>query len=1382
MPTLRLRDKSFLIGVLWVLILTGLDPSYTAAVEPTVEAWTDRRLPVTAGLSAWYDATTLAAALAAQRVEVVAPGQRIRLWPDGSGHRRDARQDRPETQPLRHTDAAVPMIEFPGDGPYLQASRTGAQAESLTLYLVTAPYSNAENFAGLISLSEPARNDFETGLNIDQGVGTPARLQVINVEGAGNPGMRNLLTKPVDFGTVLRLCVISEPGPGGTRIRIDGADQGARDRATGSTVHMDELVLGARRYTLGGRPEIRGFARGAIAEVLLYNRKLTPQELMAVDAYLAAKYANLAPLPVPGLAVAGKPLERVKSPPDIQVLLPGFSVRPLPVALKNINNVLYRPDGALLALGYDGIVWRLTDSDGDGLEDQAAIYWDSRGQIRAPIGMDLTRPGKSPRGVVVASKGKCSLLVESSDGTHAERELVIADGWKESPHGVDALGVAVDPRDGSVYFGLGTQDFTNAYVLDKDGTAAYSLSSERGTILRVAPDFQSREIIATGIRFPVGLRFNRHGDLFCTDQEGATWLPNGNPFDELLHIEKGRHYGFPPRHPRHLPNVIDEPSTFDYGPQHQSTCGLAFNEPVTAGGPTFGPADWASDVFVTGYSRGKLYRTQLHQTQHGYLARNSLFACLSHLTADCCVAPDGSLLVACHSGGPDWGSGPTGAGQLFKITRDQPDLPLPVLAWPTGDRELRIEFDRPVDPTLLRDLRSRTDITAGPFVRAGDRFESLWPGYAVVQSQQRTSRRDIRVHSVQLTPDHRSLILATDSLRQAQTYALQLPGLGRPDAAAIAAPARPQVPEIDLDFDLTGVDARWTSTDGAWTGWLPCLDLAAARQWTRGSAPHESLWQATQSRGTLTLTARLNLNDLLRPEVQPGSRIDYAWPDEDVTLTFHAPVPPKVRVLEGPQPTEPVSRTWTLKPGRDARIVLEIQLEDVTTAQLDQFGVSYSTQEDPRPRPLPLRRVLRPWSTAETATESIAPTRPKELEGGRWAAGWKLFHHPQTGCARCHAVLGQGARIGPDLSNLVHRDYHSVLRDIQQPSFAINPDFVGSVLTLRDGRVLTGVVRTEQGRLQVGDKEGKLIVVDPTDVEEIHASPVSIMPDGLLKPFTPEQTRDLLTYLLTAGPSMPRDDPGVKRPPPRRLAEVLPLLEGANRDPETLSRRPLRICLVAGPKDHGPGEHDYPAWLRVWNELLSLAENVTVVTAMNWPEAAEFDRADLMVFYQRGDWTADRARQIDGFLKNGKGLVYIHWAVDGQQDSPGFARRIALAWGAGSRFRHGPLDLTFQDHAHPITRGFRTLKLVDESYWNLTGLLPDDRILATGIEENRPQPLFWSLEHNRGRVFVSIPGHYSWTFDDPLYRLLLLRAMAWTAHEPVDRFNALIWPGADVVP
>jgi type 1 glutamine amidotransferase len=66
------------------------------------------------------------------------------------------------------------------------------------------------------------------------------------------------------------------------------------------------------------------------------------------------------------------------------------------------------------------------------------------------------------------------------------------------------------------------------------------------------------------------------------------------------------------------------------------------------------------------------------------------------------------------------------------------------------------------------------------------------------------------------------------------------------------------------------------------------------------------------------------------------------------------------------------------------------------------------------------------------------------------------------------------------------------------------------------------------------------------------------------------------------------------------------------------------------------------------------------------------------------------------------------------------------------------------------------------------------------MEDGQRQPQFWTLEPSKGRVFVSILGHYSWTFDDPLFRLLLLRGIAWTAREPVDRFNELATLGVEL--
>jgi hypothetical protein len=145
-------------------------------------------------------------------------------------------------------------------------------------------------------------------------------------------------------------------------------------------------------------------------------------------------------------------------------------------------------------------------------------------------------------------------------------------------------------------------------------------------------------------------------------------------------------------------------------------------------------------------------------------------------------------------------------------------------------------------------------------------------------------------------------------------------------------------------------------------------------------------------------------------------------------------------------------------------------------------------------------------------------------------------------------------------------------------------------------------------------------------------------------------------------------------------------------------------------------------------------------------------------------------------------LVYIHYAVDGGQDAAGFAERIGLAWKGGvSKFRHGPLDIDFspgKDHA--IARNFDKVHFHDESYWNLLGDSKRIQLLGSGIEDGTAQPLFWTATSGKGRIFVSIPGHFAWTFDDPLFRVLLLRGIAWSANEPVDRFNELITPGARI--
>lgn len=791
-----------------------------------------------------------------------------------------------------------------------------------------------------------------------------------------------------------------------------------------------------------------------------------------------------------------RPFVALSNPPPVQMFVPGFTVRELPLELNNINNLVFAPDGRLFALCYDGNVLQLKDTDRDGLEDTAThFYKNDKNEILPSIGMCW-----GPGGLYLASQGRVIRLRDKGDGT-GELETVTS-GWVE-PTGkagsnLDSLGIAVNQK-GEIFFGLGCDDWREAYRLNKaTGKSEYNLRSERGTIQKISADWKKREVICTGVRFTVGLAFNSAGDLFCTDQEGATWLPNGNPLDELLHIQPDRHYGFPPRHPKHLPDVRDEPSTFDYGPQHQSTCGLHFND----GKKVFGPEWWRSDALIAGESRGKIWRTKLVKTAAGYVAKTDLIAGLKYLAIDAVPTPEGDLLVACHTGRPDWGTGPQGKGKLFKISYTDKKPRQPVLAYATSPTETRIVFDREIEVKHLRELTNQFRVTMGKYVTAGEQFESFRPGYQAVKNQRTMPRFELPVIAARLSEDKCSLLLETAPHPEAVNYAVTLPA---------AVPGGKT--EVDVLSDLTGVEAKWRSAAGldSWTGWLPHLDLTAARAFTAPSARHVEFFQQLNKRGTLTLRGQLDLWQMLRPATQPDSKLDFEYPPETVTIVLKSDAKLDVKTTATVKRVSENEVHFTTQPRQDQWLPLEFSL--VTGNSRPQLDVSWFTAEDARPRPLPLRRVFLPWAKPYLAFTAITAT--PEIDGGNWTNGKKIFFGEQAACSKCHKLGGEGGAIGPDLSNLIFRDYASVLKDITEPSAAINPDHIAYNVQLTDGESESGViVKNNREQLVLGQATGKNLTIPKEKVASMKAAAISIMPEGLLKSLSPQEQKDLLTFLL----------------------------------------------------------------------------------------------------------------------------------------------------------------------------------------------------------------------------------------------------------------------------
>ena len=150
-------------------------------------------------------------------------------------------------------------------------------------------------------------------------------------------------------------------------------------------------------------------------------------------------------------------------------------------------------------------------------------------------------------------------------------------------------------------------------------------------------------------------------------------------------------------------------------------------------------------------------------------------------------------------------------------------------------------------------------------------------------------------------------------------------------------------------------------------------------------------------------------------------------------------------------------------------------------------------------------------------------------------------------------------------------------------------------------------------------------------------SSISLMPEGLDRALDEQGLKNLMAFLLTR-PLEPAPIECAGEPPPRPRAEVEAVLK--NSAPLPAELKTIQIVLCAGPKDHGPGEHDYPLWQKRWGKLLSLADKVKLSTANIWPSTEQMQSADVIVFYSNNPgWNAERAKELDAFCARGGGTV-----------------------------------------------------------------------------------------------------------------------------------------------
>lgn len=153
-------------------------------------------------------------------------------------------------------------------------------------------------------------------------------------------------------------------------------------------------------------------------------------------------------------------------------------------------------------------------------------------------------------------------------------------------------------------------------------------------------------------------------------------------------------------------------------------------------------------------------------------------------------------------------------------------------------------------------------------------------------------------------------------------------------------------------------------------------------------------------------------------------------------------------------------------------------------------------------------------------TDELIKLGETKLVGRDYKNGQMMYAAAR--CVVCHRYIGEGGATGPDLTQLAGRfALRDLAESIVEPSKVIADQYKASIVSTKSGKVHTGriVSETKDSIILVTDPEDstKTLEIKKADIEETAPSPVSLMPQDLLKPLNENEVLDLLAYLLSRG-------------------------------------------------------------------------------------------------------------------------------------------------------------------------------------------------------------------------------------------------------------------------
>ena len=118
-------------------------------------------------------------------------------------------------------------------------------------------------------------------------------------------------------------------------------------------------------------------------------------------------------------------------------------------------------------------------------------------------------------------------------------------------------------------------------------------------------------------------------------------------------------------------------------------------------------------------------------------------------------------------------------------------------------------------------------------------------------------------------------------------------------------------------------------------------------------------------------------------------------------------------------------------------------------------------------------------------------------------------------CAICHTLFNEGGHVGPELTGYERTNPDFWLVATLSPSAEIREGFGAYVCKVKDGQIFTGLIdKQDAGGVVIRDVAGQKHTVKQPDIESLEASPVSLMPEGLLGGLSDGDLKDLFAFLM----------------------------------------------------------------------------------------------------------------------------------------------------------------------------------------------------------------------------------------------------------------------------